>query len=610
MAYSERDIEAVRSLANLAEVVSHYVRLVPAGPRRLKGLCPFHQEKTPSFHVDTDRQLYHCFGCGAGGDVFSFLMQQEKLSFTEAVEELAKRVGYTLTVTRERSAARDERERLYRAMEEALAAYHTNLEKSSAAAPARAYLASRGFTEATIDEFELGFAPDRPDLMTKHLRAKGFTESELVAAGLSRRTSRGLHDLFRGRVMFPIRDIRGRAVAFGGRVLGAGEPKYLNSPETPLFRKSTTLYNLHRARRAIVAEDRCLVVEGYTDVIALHQAGIEYAVATLGTALTADHVRTLLRFTQNVYLAFDADRAGRTAAERGLELIAAVGNARVSVVTLPEGSDPADFVAAHGRDAFEGALARAVRLEEFCMDAILARHDLADPKGKAAAAEALRPVFDAMRDPVVFEEYLRRAADLIGVSMEALRSKIRSESEYNTKFAKRGALPRPRPDAQRERERELLKTVLRYREAALALTRELLEEHELSDAPLRAIYAAALDVPAGGAAEGGDGEGALVTAVRAKGGEEAVRLLSELQIEPVRCVDPERVRDHVIELVYRIKDARLARAAEALKAELKRAEQAGDTARAADLLREIQLVAITRRGLFERLRESAGEQGA
>ena len=597
MAFSDRDIEEVRNRANLAEVVSQYVQLKPAGGRRLKGLCPFHQEKTPSFVVDQDRQLYHCFGCGVGGDVYSFLMDIEKLSFTEAVEQLAARVGYTLTRTHIERAAKNERDRLFAAMEEALAAYRTNLLRSTAARAARDYLAARGFSLSTIEEFELGFAPDAFDVLTKHLLKKGFREDELVKVGLSRRGDRGLYDMFRGRIMFPVRDIRGRVVAFGGRVVGSGEPKYLNSPETVLFKKGSTLYNLHRARRAIVARDRCVIVEGYTDVIALHQAGIEYAVATLGTALTADHLRTLLRFTQNVYLAFDADRAGKAAAERGLDLISAAGNAAVSVVVLPEGLDPADLVVKEGREAFEASLASAVRLEEFCLRERVKRFNLADPKGKAAAVDALAPVFKAITDPVVFEEYVRMAADLLGVGIETLRLKIEPGKMYNYRFARERRVPTVRVDARLEREHELLKTLLQFPDPAVSRARELLEEHELSDPASRAVYAALLDSDETAGAE----PDTLLTAIRVRGGEEAVRLASKLLVEEVRCQDPDLIPAHVIELIYFIKDARLAEAARNLRNELKQAERTGDQNRAADLLREIQVLTLARQGLRESL---------
>ena len=316
----DESIAQVREVTDIVVLVGEYVALRPAGGTRMKGLCPFHQEKTPSLTVDSSRQHYHCFGCSEGGDVIDFLRKQEALSFIEAVERLAQRAGIELRYEGRSAGDRGSlgrKSRLVAAHAEAVAFYHRVLLESPDAKPARDYLRSRGFDRATAERFRLGWAPAGSwEALVTHLRGKGFRPEELTEAGLARTGSRGLRDTFHARVLFPIFDIGGEPVAFGGRLLdGDGQaPKYVNTAETPVWYKGRTLYALNWAKVAIVQGGFAVVVEGYTDVIACHRAGVPQAVATCGTALRGEHFKLLSRFTDKVVLAFDADAAGSKAA--------------------------------------------------------------------------------------------------------------------------------------------------------------------------------------------------------------------------------------------------------------------------------------------------------
>jgi DNA primase len=425
--FSDRDIEEIRNRVNLVDFVSEYASLKRSG-RRFRALCPFHSEKTPSFYVDPDKQLYHCFGCGAGGDIFTFVMEMEKLTFPEAVEYLAQKAGVTLARVSSKTD-RSEKEIVYRLLEYAAKLFQVVLFKTEEGKKALNYLLEeRGISTVSIKQFEIGFSPTDENAITKKLLKEGFKEKQLIEAGLSIRTSRGLIDRFRGRIMFPIKDIKDRVVGFGGRQFLSDEPKYLNTPETAYFKKGSLLYNLNRAKHHAASEDRILIVEGYTDVIALHEAGIPYAVATLGTALTETHFSVISRFTKNVYLAFDADSAGRKAAERGLELISSGGSLNARVILFPEGKDPADFCREldkkTAKEKIEKMLDESVSLEDFVIKRRISGFNLLDPKEKSqAAAEAAR-VISAIQDPVVRDEYVRKYSSRLGLSVDSFMTKV------------------------------------------------------------------------------------------------------------------------------------------------------------------------------------------
>ena len=420
----DEDIRRVREASDLVEIASGYVNLQQRG-RDFWAVCPFHDDRNPSLKIDPSMQLWHCFGCGKGGDVFAWLKEAEGLEFPEAVRELADRAHIEIAETGgRRGPGRDEKERLMRACEEAAAFFHMQLMRSKAdgASKARAYLHGRGFGSGPSKDWQLGFAPGRGSLVA-HLKAKGFTTAEMVAANLAvERTPGRPQDRFFERVMFPVRDLRGRAIAFGGRVVGEGEPKYLNSSETPIFHKSSNLFAIDRAKPHIVADKRAVVVEGYTDAIALHEAGIACTVATLGTALTPQHLKMLGRFTAKIVYLFDGDAAGQKAADRAAGFIdwrSAVESGRnpieLAVVVLPDNLDPAEFVAARGAGALRELLDGAVPLLEFSIKRRLDAFDLRVPENKVAAMKAALEVLAPLKGSVTATDYINLIADRLNL---------------------------------------------------------------------------------------------------------------------------------------------------------------------------------------------------
>ncbi len=467
-------IRQIKDRTDITDVVSGYVGLTKAG-QNLKGLCPFHAEKTPSFTVSPSRQVFHCFGCGVGGDVFAFLMKRENLGFTEAVQELARRAGVEVAREAGRPASDQEqrRERVWRANEAASAWFRRNLQHPETGAEARSYLAARGIRPDTIEMFGLGYAPPGWDGLVRALTQEGFGLADLAAAGLvvdkdegGRRPqdARRYYDRFRARVMFPIVDQRGRVMAFGGRVLGEGLPKYLNSPELPTFKKGAALYAMPQAKDAAWRAKSLIIVEGYFDAVALHQAGIRHAVATLGTALTPDHVRTLSRLVGKVVLIFDPDPAGVRAAMRTLDLFKGSGMS-VRVVSLPAGRDPDTFIREHGPEEFQGLESAAPGLLEFAVSQSLSA------AASGALDDRIRSVDEVLRilhktdNPVEQEECFRLVAEQLGISHGVLLKRYKE-------LAGRAA-PRPQGTASpvaaggtmsgRAEERELVRLLLHGR---------------------------------------------------------------------------------------------------------------------------------------------------
>lgn len=444
----DEDVARVRDSTDVAAYIAESVVLKKKG-RLLWGLCPFHNEKTPSFKVDPATQLWHCFGCGAGGDVFGFAMQREHLEFPEAVRMLADRARIEI---REEAGGlpRGRKERLMEASEAAADFYHHFLthDRGPDATAARDYLARRGFGIDVARRFTLGYAPGRGALV-RHLRGQGFTAEELVEANLAyppRESGDGgaagaagaagagdgdarragatgaVRDRFFARVMFPIRDLNGRTIAFGGRVIGDGEPKYLNTQETPIFHKSAHLYAIEKAKGSIVAEQTALVVEGYTDVIALHEAGVTNAVATLGTALTPRHVKLLGRFAKRVVYLFDGDEAGLRAADRAVEFIdesatpeSGASRVELFVAVLPPGSDPADYVAAEGAEALQALVAGAEPLIQFAIERRLAASDLSTPGGRATALAEAAAILAPIKGSILAHDYTNYLADRLHI---------------------------------------------------------------------------------------------------------------------------------------------------------------------------------------------------
>ena len=440
------DIQAVKQRADIVDIIGQYLPLQRAG-RTFKACCPFHQEKTPSFVVNPERQTWHCFGaCGTGGDVFQFLMRRENLTFGEALRQLARQLGVEIQGS---EGPREDYSRLIEAHEAAAQYFHNLLRSAEVAAGARAYIERRGVDAPTVEAFQLGYALNSYDALRGHLTARGFTVEELVQAGLLTESERGTpYDRFRDRLIFPIRDERGRAVGFGGRVLGDGLPKYLNSPQTAIFDKSGTLYALDKARDAIRAAGSAVVVEGYMDVIAAHQFGIGNVVATLGTALTERHVQILKRFTKRVTLAMDADAAGAEAMNRGLAVVEragaddpdapvettvdwngmvrlhAVAPVEVHVFTVPQGKDPDEAIRADPA-AFATLAEQAVPPFEFRLRHELAKADHANPRAMLELADRLLPVVAGVSDRALQARYLAQLATATGAREDDLRARLR-----------------------------------------------------------------------------------------------------------------------------------------------------------------------------------------
>ncbi len=438
-------IDELIARTDIVELIGSRVQLKKAG-REWKACCPFHSEKTPSFWVSPDKQFYHCFGCGAHGTALGFLMEHDKLPFPDAVDELASRLG--LEVPREddgRAARARPGEGLYEVLAQVTQFYRDALRES---ARAKEYLIDRGITGESCVKFAVGYAPDSWDAVLKRFggspeRARALTDAGLVIERSGKGES-GFYDRFRDRVMFPIRDARGRVIAFGGRVIGEGEPKYLNSPETPLFHKGRELYGLYEASQALRKIERLMVVEGYVDVVRLAQSGIPCAVATLGTATTPEHLNRLFRVTSELVFCFDGDRAGRAAAWRALEnaLEHARDGRQLRFLFLPEGHDPDTLVGEEGAGAFEARIASALPISEFLVTQLAAQADLASVDGRARLAELARPLLARVPAGVYRELLLERLAQEVRMPAGRLADLLKARPEDSRGvWASRGNRP-------------------------------------------------------------------------------------------------------------------------------------------------------------------------
>jgi len=424
---SEEKIQEIRDRSDIVEVVSSYMPLKRSGANH-QGLCPFHQEKTPSFNVNSSRQIFHCFGCGVGGNVFSFVMRMEGLSFPDAVRRLGEKVGIEVEeeeVSVDEIRRREGRERLARINEVAGDFYHQLLIENDAGALGRRYLRQRGYEGETVRAFQLGFAPEGWETLAKHLAGKSFSAEDVRKTGLVRpgKQDRGDYDLFRNRLLFPIHDLQGKMVAFGGRVLDDSLPKYINSPETEIYHKGKILYGLYQARDAMRHTGEALVVEGYFDVLALHRAGFTNAVATCGTALTADHARLLKRYAEKILLIFDEDAAGKQATFRAMDALLPAGLA-VSVVAMPAGEDPDSLLKNRGEEGFRACLEAARPVLEVFIEEQLRAHDQS-VEGRARAAEQALERIRKLPGDLERSLYLKYLANQTGLDVSLLQSKVR-----------------------------------------------------------------------------------------------------------------------------------------------------------------------------------------
>jgi DNA primase len=477
----QEDVDAVRERADIVKIISGHLQLKKAGADRYVGLCPFHPEKTPSFSVSAGKQAYYCFGCGEGGGVFRFVEKLENLSFVEVVEKLAAETGIVLRYEGQSVADRrssGHRQALHKAIADAARLYQRMLLEGREATEARAYLDLRGISTQSVERFAIGYAPAYPDFLLKRL-SKTYSPEVLVEAGLvSKDEGGGLRDRFRGRVMFPIHDLSSNAVGFGGRLLaGPKAPpnaaKYVNSPESATYHKGSLLYNLNRAKPDITVAGRAFLVEGYTDVVALDQAGVREAVATCGTALGEEHVKLLSRFTERLVLAFDSDEAGARAAERAFQFHERYP-VDIRVLVLPEGQDPADFALAHGEaagQAFETLLSAAVPLVEYMVRRSLRGRNLSELEERARAVHEGLGIVMALEDPVRRREYAGRLADLVGVGVNEVLLEMERLTRPST--APEAAPAHSRRPPHEKVEREALKLLIQQPEACAGLTESI-----------------------------------------------------------------------------------------------------------------------------------------
>ena len=433
MAFSQNFLQELSDRNPIEDVVGEYVQFTKRSGQNLFGLCPFHSEKTPSFSVSPSKQIYHCFGCGKGGSVINFIMEIENLSFPEAVEFLARRAGMKVP-EQQSDPGKPKRDRLYALNRDAARFFYEQL-STPAGAAAVDYMLRRGITPGTARRFGLGCAPESWDALCSAMKEKGYTERELYDAGLVRRGKKGgVYDAFRGRLMFPVIDVRGNVIAFSGRALGDVEPKYLNSPETPVFSKSHNLFGLNLAKKS--KSGYIILVEGNIDVVSLHQAGFDSAVASLGTSLTPEQARLISRFKQEVVIAYDADEAGKKAAQRAIGILEKL-ELKVRVLTVRGAKDPDEFIKAKGPEAFQNLLAESENHVEYRLDAVRAKHDLATDEGKVAYLKEAAGVIAQLPDRAAREVYAMRAASQCGVSPEAVQDEVRQQRRRRAAAARR-----------------------------------------------------------------------------------------------------------------------------------------------------------------------------
>lgn len=415
-------LEQVRHANDVVEVIGTYFPLKRAGAN-FRALCPFHKEKSPSFNVNPTKQIWHCFGCGKGGDVFKFVMEYENLDFVTVVQRLAERAGIRLEYEqRPGMPSRDEKEQLIHLHERVCEFFHQTLLKDPAAASAREYVQRRALSDAAVKRWRLGCSTEGWDGLIQWARGQKFPPALLETAGLALRGDRGLYDRFRGRLMFPIRDDQGRVVGFSARILtdAKDQPKYVNSPETPIFHKGRLLFAFDKAKRAILDDKLAIICEGQVDTIACHEAGLSNVVAPQGTALTEDHARLLKRYTEEVILMFDADTAGQNAAVRNAEPLWDIGFT-IRVALLPQGHDPDSYLKEHGLDALRQVLAQAAGFFDFLLDRLSRDNDASTERGKLRIAQGMVDWLCRLRDPILQATFAQKTAARLGLREEVIR---------------------------------------------------------------------------------------------------------------------------------------------------------------------------------------------
>jgi DNA primase len=567
-------INRIRDRADIVEIVGAHLSLSKAG-QHYKGLCPFHSEKTPSFTVSPSRQMFHCFGCGEGGNVFTFLMKIEGASFPTIVRNLGEKLGIRVEDKPASPAAKERAElaeRLVVLNRAAAEFFHQALLTDPAAEPARTYLRERGITAETIERFGIGYAPQGWDSLLKALTKAGkadktqWTVEDVAAAGLvvpreqgSKKPgdASGYYDRFRGRVILSIRDLQKRVIGFGGRVLDDSVPKYLNSPETPLFRKGRTLYGLEVARDGIARADQAVIVEGYFDAIAMHQAGLSNVVATLGTALTPEHIEVIRRFTRRVVLLFDPDAAGVRAALRTLDLFLGSGLA-VQVGSLPAGEDPDTFVRSRGAEAFTALMQKAPSLLDFTVQGSLTTDRQGSVEERVRCVEEVLALLQKLSNPVEKAAALRHVADHLGMDEKVLLERYRS---LPRKVSVGDETPSIQPETPLPKDEEVLVRLLLHEKLTPDMTVQLAAD-DFTDPRARRLMALMLE---GRNADGGIAVGELITRAQEDslcGGVVRALSLSELPYDDAAAAFRESLKAlklrRIVEEIQEIKTAQAA----------------------------------------------------
>jgi DNA primase len=602
----EEDVTYIRERAPIDEVVADYVQLKSAGGGQKKGLCPFHDEKSPSFHVTPSKGFFHCFGCQTSGDVISFVMKMDHLSFTETIERLADRIGYQLRYEEGNftPALAGNRSRLIAANALAAKFYQDQLNTSPTAAHARELMTKRGFDKSACETFGVGYAPDEWDGLTKFLRAEGFTIDELETAGLSKMGQRGPIDKFRNRLTWPIRDISGDVVGFGARKLASDEedqgPKYLNTSETPIYKKSQVLYGLDMAKKEIAKKRQVVIVEGYTDVMAAQLAGITTAVATCGTAFGADHIRIIRRllmdddaFRGEVIFTFDGDAAGQKAALRAFSEDQKFVT-QTFVAVEPDGLDPCDLRQQKGDLALRDLIAKRVPLFEFAIRTELGLHKLDSAEGRVNALNATAPLVAQIRDKSLRPEYTRLLAGWLGVEVELVTAavnqglKARPQSAVNSPTEETVNTVQWRPNPQEPRlilEREVLKARLQM--PNLISNWNKIESNAFTHPAYSQLAALITALPEQSSVEISNIE------------DENMRsLFTELNVEPIRA-DGEVTGHYVESIVARLREVAISRSIAELKSSLQRLNPVENEQEYNAAFAALVALETTRRGLHD-----------
>ena len=624
----EADIAQVRELNRVDEVIGEYVALRRAGAGSMKGLCPFHDEKTPSFNVRPSHGTFHCFGCGKGGDVIGFVMEVEHLSFVEAVERLADRVGFTLTYTGGGASVqrdRGTRGRLVEATRLAQEFYAEQL-RSPAAKPAREFLAQRGFDEAAANTFGCGFAPAGWETLTKHLLGRGFTFEELTKAGLSREGQRGPMDRFHRRLLWPIRDLSGDVVGFGARRIMDDDPieaKYVNTPDTTLYHKSQVLFGLDLAKREIARRHQAVVVEGYTDVMAMHLAGVPTAVASCGTAFGSDHIGVLRRllmdddaFRGEVIFTFDGDEAGQKAALKAFDDDQRFA-AQTYVAIAPDGMDPCELRQAKGEAAVKDLVARRTPLFAFAIRAELRQHNLDTAEGRVEALRRTVPLVARIKDVALRDEYARQLAGWVGWDdMATVLRRVRETANgagppvatrptrQSTVDVQAPAGPaRPRPDDPRLwAQREALKVAMQ----APALTRPVYDSMPAGAFTEPAYLELHKAILTAGGTRAGLAGSEWLAAVSQHCAQQTVRsLLTELAVEPLNARESEEPR-YAAAVLARLQETVVIREIAQAKSKLQRLSPVEDADTYHQLFGDLVALEQFRKGLREQAMGALG----